>query len=167
MFLWMLIEQAFSPIASPMFSSISSYGRTNVSFSSRPRSVCLRVSCAVCYYSWIASALFKKFYFARMDTKLQDLKLVQTAINSNLNWLHLMSSYGMKLRQWLIQRICAGKYEMLYLWKKFKIKHKAEMIHILGFCSCKREGAENGRDKQNTCTEVNSKSGLIKLNLSA
>ncbi|KAK7356023.1 hypothetical protein VNO80_15289 [Phaseolus coccineus] len=35
----------FNSIASPRFSSISSYERRNVSFSSQPR-VCLRVSCA-------------------------------------------------------------------------------------------------------------------------
>ncbi|BAT95008.1 hypothetical protein LR48_Vigan10g094300 [Vigna angularis] len=37
---------AFNSVPSPRFGSISIYGRRNVSFSSQPRSVCLRVSCA-------------------------------------------------------------------------------------------------------------------------
>ncbi|KAK7344208.1 hypothetical protein VNO77_13560 [Canavalia gladiata] len=37
---------AFNSIAGPMSGSITSYGRRNVSFSSQPRSVRLRISCA-------------------------------------------------------------------------------------------------------------------------
>ncbi|XP_061349517.1 acyl carrier protein 1, chloroplastic-like [Gastrolobium bilobum] len=39
-------KPAFNSISGPMSTLMSSYGRRNVSFSSRPRSVHLRVSCA-------------------------------------------------------------------------------------------------------------------------